>query len=339
VPGGRPVLYRLFVRAVTITETKDLEWAERPDPVPGDTQLLVAVAAAGLNKADLMQRDGYYPPPAGIPADIPGLEFAGEVIAAGGSVSQFKVGDGVMALVGGGAQAELALTDEATAIPIPDSQSMAAAGGFMEIAATAFDALFTQAELSAGEKLLVTGAAGGVGAFAIQLGAAAGATVIASTRHSELGAQLIELRAAAVVAPNEAKEFGPFDVVLELVGGPGTADSVASLATGGRLVSIGVGAGARFELDLLVLMAKRARVMASTMRARPLLDRALVVREVQRRVLPLVESGEVVVPIAATYPMGAPSEAYERFSRGGKLGKIILVGAGDNVDLPLESSF
>jgi NADPH:quinone reductase-like Zn-dependent oxidoreductase len=140
------------------------------------------------------------------------------------------------------------------------------------------------------------------------------------------------------VAPSEVREFGPFDVVLELVGGPGTADSVGSLATGGRLVSIGVGAGARFELDLLVLMQKRASIMASTMRARPLIDRSMVIREVERRVLPFVESGEVVVPISATYPMAKPTEAYDRFSGGGKLGKIILLNGGDNVGERLQSS-
>lgn len=321
------------MRAVTITNEKTLEWAERPDPTPGDHDLLVAVGAAGLNGADLLQRAGFYPPPTGIPADIPGLEFAGEVIAIGVHTTGFKLGDRVMALVGGAAQAELAITDEKTALHVPEDMDLGAAGGFMEAAATAYDALFTQAGLTAGETLLVTGAAGGVGSVAIQLGAAAGATVVASTRHPELHAGLIELGAAATVVPSEANEFGPFDVVLELVGGEGTADSVASLATQGRVVVIGIGAGSKFELDLRLLMSKRGRIFSSTMRARPLAERAVVVANVGKRVIPFVESGALVVPLAASYPMPDVSHAYDRFARGAKLGKVVLVNAGTSVAL------
>jgi NADPH:quinone reductase len=324
------------VHAVTITEQRTLEWDERPDPVPGDYDLVVAVGAAGLNGADLLQRAGYYPPPVGIPADIPGLELAGEVVAAGERTTRFKVGDRVMALVGGAAQAELALADEKTALEIPEGMDLQAAGAFMEAAATAFDALFTQAGLGAGETLLVTGAAGGVGVTAVQLGAAAGATVVASTRHPELHASLIELGAAAAVPPSESKEFGPFDVVLELVGGDGTADSVATLATGGRLVVIGIGAGSKFELDLRSLMAKRGRIFSSTMRARPLAERALVVSAVEKRVVPFAESGALVVPIAASFPMPDAAKAYERFAAGAKLGKVVLVTGGTSV--PLEEA-
>ena len=210
------------MRAVTITADRGLEWAEHPDPVPGEYELLVAVGAAGLNGADLLQRKGYYPPPFGIPEDIPGLEMAGVVVEVGPRTTRFKEGDLVMALVGGAAQAELALTDERTAVPIPADLDLDAAGGFMEAAATAFDALFTQAGLGAGERLLVTGAAGGVGTCAVQLGEAAGATVVASTRHRELNNDLIELGALATVLPAQCAEFGPFDVILELVGGPGS---------------------------------------------------------------------------------------------------------------------
>jgi NADPH:quinone reductase len=286
-----------------------------------------------MNGADLLQRAGYYPPPVGIPAEIPGLEFAGEVIAVGIHTTGFKIGDRVMALVGGAAQAELAITDEKTAIEVPEDMDLQAAGAFMEAAATAFDALFTQAGLGAGETLLVTGAAGGVGVTAVQLGAAAGATVVASTRHPELHAALIELGAAAAVPPSEAKEFGPFDVVLELVGGEGTADSVTSLATGGRIVVIGIGAGSKFELDLRLLMSKRGRIFSSTMRARPLAERAVVVAHVAKRVVPFVESGALVVPIAASFPMPDASQAYERFAAGAKLGKVVLVNAGTSVAL------
>jgi NADPH:quinone reductase len=323
------------VRAVTITSGGGLEWAEHPDPSPGDHELLVAVGAAGLNAADLLQRRGLYPPPHGIPADIPGMEFAGEVVAVGSKVTRFKVGDRVMALVGGAAQAELALTDERTAVEIPEEMEVAAAGSFMEAAVTAFDALFTQAGLGSGESLLVTGAAGGVGVAAVQLGSATGAVVVASTRNTDFSSNLIELGAAAAVPPATAKEFGPFDVVLELVGGEGTNDSVNSLATGGRLVVIGVGAGAKFELDMLALMSRRARIMGSTMRARPLAARATVISELERRVIPLVDSGRLVVPIAETFPMPAAPRAYDRFAAGAKLGKVVLLTGGAEMTMEM----
>jgi NADPH:quinone reductase-like Zn-dependent oxidoreductase len=323
------------VRAVTITAGGGLEWAEHPDPVPGDHELLVAVGAAGLNAADLLQRRGFYPAPPGVPQDIPGMEFAGEVVAAGGKTTRFKVGDRVMALVGGGAQAELALTDERTALEVPEDMDLEAAGGFMEAAVTAFDALFTQAGLGTGETLLVTGAAGGVGVAAVQLGSATGAIVIASTRHPEFDSSLIELGAAAVVQPGNAMEFGPFDVVLELVGGEGAADSVTALAIGGRMVVIGVGAGAKFELDMLALMSRRARIMGSTMRARPLAGRATVISELERRVIPLVDAGRIIVPVAERFPMPAAERAYDRFAAGAKLGKIVLVAGGAEVTLEM----
>ncbi len=326
------------MRAVTITDGAGLEWVEHPDPVPGDHELLVAVGAAGLNAADLLQRRGFYPAPPGVPPDIPGMELAGEVVATGAKTTRFKVGDRVMALVGGGAQAELALTDERTALEIPEDMHIEAAGGFMEAAVTAFDALFTQAGLGAGETLLVTGAAGGVGVAAVQLGSATGAIVVASTRHPDFNGPLIELGAAAVVQPGGAKEFGPFDVVLELVGGEGAAESVASLGIGGRLVVIGVGAGSKFELDMLALMSRRARIMGSTMRARPLAGRATVISELERRVIPLVDSGMLVVPVAEAFPMPAAERAYDRFGAGAKFGKLVLVTGGAEMTLEMPPS-
>ncbi|MFZ0665246.1 MAG: zinc-binding dehydrogenase [Acidimicrobiales bacterium] len=339
--GGGPSAARPLpfgVHAVTITSEHGLEWSEHPDPVPGETDLVVAVTSAGLNAADLLQRLGLYPAPPGFPQDIPGMEFAGEVVAIGPRVSRFEIGDRVMALVGGGAQAELAITNEATALEVPEDLDLDAAGGFMEAAVTAYDALIVQAGLAAGEKLLVTGAAGGVGIVAVQLGAAAGATVIASTRHPELESGLIEFGAAIAVPPVEANEFGPFDVILELVGGDGTGESVSSLAIGGRLVVIGVGAGSRFQLDMLSLMQKRARISGSTMRSRSLAERAVIISAVERRVLPFVDSGAMVVPLAASFPMPHAAQAYDRFSAGAKLGKIVLMSEATNKQLTLESA-
>ena len=168
------------MQAIVIEDGR-LAWRERPDPAPGDHELLVAVRAAGVNGADLAQRRGAYPAPPGWPPDIPGLEMAGEVVAAGARVTRFAPGDRVMALVGGGAQATLATVDEAHALAVPVGVAWPEAGGFMEVYATAFDALFAQAGLALGERILVTGAAGGVGCAGVQLAAIAGAHVVAST--------------------------------------------------------------------------------------------------------------------------------------------------------------
>ena len=250
------------MRAVTISDGR-LVVAERPDPQPGRGELLVRVAAAGINGADLHQVRGAYPAPPGSPPDIPGLELAGEVAAVGPGVFRFGPGDRVMAVVGGGGQAELAVVHERTAIPVPDELGWPEAGGFPEVVTTAHDALFTQAGLGLGDRLLVHGAAGGVGTAAVQLGAAAGARVVASVRNPGHHQAVAELGAAVVADPAQAFEHGPFDVILELVGAPNFPANLDALATGGRLLVIGVGAGAAVDLDLRKLMARRTRVLGS----------------------------------------------------------------------------
>jgi NADPH:quinone reductase len=192
-----------------------------------------------------------------------------------------------------------------------------------EVFTTAHDALFTQAGLEPGERLLVHGGAGGVGTAAIQLARAAGARVYATVRNAELRAQVAEL-GADVLAPDDFADRGPFDVILELVGAPNLPADVAALATGGRITVIGIGAGAKGELNLGALMFKRGRVHGSMLRARPLEEKAMTAREMERSVLPLLESGSVRVLIAATYRLENAAEAYERFAAGGKLGKIVL---------------
>jgi NADPH:quinone reductase-like Zn-dependent oxidoreductase len=208
-------------------------------------------------------------------------------------------------------------------MPVPDALDWPAAGGTPEVFTTAHDALFTQARLGPGERLLVHGAAGGVGCAAVQLGVAAGAHATATVRNSELHEQVAALGAEAI-APEGFAEHGPFDVVLELVGAPNLGDDVASLATGGRICVIGVGGGAVGELNLLALMGKRGSIHASTLRARPLEEKAQTARLVERHVLPLLASGAVEVPVAATFPLERVADAYERFAAGGKLGKIVL---------------
>jgi NADPH:quinone reductase len=311
------------MRAVTI-EDGNLAVRERPDPVPGYGQLLVRVRAAGLNGADLHQIKGGYPAPPGSPPDIPGLELAGEVAATGPGVFDHQPGDRVMALVGGGAQAELALVHERVASPVPETVSWAEAGGFPEVFTTAHDALFTQCGLVTGERVLVHGAAGGVGTAAVQLAANAGARVTATVRNRDHHAAVAGLGAERVLAPDELEDAGPFDVILELVGAPNFPANFDVLATGGRISIIGTGAGGRIQFDLRHLMMKRARMVGSTLRARPLEQKADAARRIEAHVLPALAAGRIRVPVAATYPMDQVEQAYDRFRAGGKLGKLVL---------------
>ena len=312
------------MRAATIVN-RALQVTEVPDPTPGAGELLVRVRAAGLNNADLLQVVGGYPAPPGSPQDIPGLEIAGEVVATGPGVFRFKIGDRVMAVVGGGAHAEHIVLHERTAMAIPDAMDWVQAGGFPEAFTTAHDAMFTQCRLTMGERLLVHGAAGGVGSAAVQLGIAAGADVVASVRSPERRANVAELGAFAV-PPEDFESHGPFDVILELVGAANLDGNIRSLNTAGRISIIGVsGGGAKTEIDLLALMQKRARVMGSTLRTRPLEQKAAAARAVEIQVLPAVAAGRVYVPIASTFPLQDVASAYTAFSAGGKFGKIVLV--------------
>ncbi len=279
---------------------------ERPDPAPAEGELLIRVHAAGINGADLAQRAGRYPPPPGAPVDIPGLECAGEVVS---------TGEQVMALLPGGGHAELVAVNEQHVLPVPDGIDWPAAGGFMEVYATAHDALFTQAQLRAGERLLVNGAAGGVGSAAVQLGVAAGATVSGTARRNadrvaELGARL--------------ESEGEFDVILELIGGDNLAQDVERLAMLGRLAVIGTGAGSKAKIEFGHLMRKRGRIHGSMLRARSAEEKALVVQRLREEVLPLLAAGRVTVPVHETYPLEQAQAAYDAFAAGGKFGKLVL---------------
>ena len=311
------------MRAVTIVEGQ-LSVAEHPDPQAGTGEVLVRVRSAGLNAADLLQVQGLYPPPADAPPDIPGLELAGEVLDLGPKCSRFEVGDWVMAVVGGGAQAELAVVHERLAMPVPAGLGLLLAGGFPEAFTTAHDALFTQCDLQMGERVLVHGAAGGVGTAAVQLASAVGARVTATVRNPDLQDAVAELSGARVLAPDEFAERGPYDVILELVGAPNMEANLRALGTGGRIAVIGVGAGGRAELDLFTLMQRRGRIHGSTLRARPLEQKADAARRVEASVLPLVEAGLVTVPLSESFPLEQAATAYERFAAGGKLGKLVL---------------
>ncbi len=311
------------MRAATIRDG-EVVVAEHPDPQPGAGEVLVRVRAAGINGADIHQRAGHYPAPPGSPPDIPGLELAGEVAARGPGADRFAEGDRVMAIVGGGGQAELCTVHERQLMPVPDALDWPQAGGVPEVFTTAHDALFTQAGLRAGERLLVHGAAGGVGTAGVQLGAAAGAHVTATVRNADLRDEVAALGAHDAIDPEGFADHGPFDVVLELVGAPNVEADIGALALWGRIVVIGIGGGAKATVNLGALMGKRGTLRASTLRPRPLEEKAMTARAMERHVLPLFERGALRVPVAATYPLDAVAEAYERFTAGGKLGKIVL---------------
>jgi NADPH:quinone reductase-like Zn-dependent oxidoreductase len=295
---------------------------ELDDPIPKPTELLVKVASCGLNGADMLQATGNYPPPVGAP-DTPGLELAGTVVARGGDCRRFDVGDTVMAVVSGGGQAELCVVDESLAVPVAAVHDLSAMGGVPEVVSTAHDALFTQAGLQMGERVCVHGAAGGVGTAAIQLATAAGARVTATVRNQAVRSQVAAF-GVEVIDPADFVDAGLFDVILELVGAPNWPGNIQALAVEGRISVIGVGAGSKVEINLVHLMGKRAKVYASTLRARPLAQRAIVARRIERHVLPLLDSGKIRIPIADSFSLGEVEEAYKRFKAGGKFGKVVL---------------
>jgi NADPH:quinone reductase-like Zn-dependent oxidoreductase len=291
------------MRAAIIRDGR-IDVGDVPDPDAGDGELLIRIRAAGVNGADLAQRAGRYPPPPGAP-DIPGLECAGETAD----------GRRVMALLGGGGHAELVAVDARHVVDVPDAVDWSQAGGFMEVFCTAHDALFTQAELRPGERLLVNGAAGGVGVAAVQLGVAAGAAVTGTARRNAD-------RVAALGAATEPE--GEYDVILELVGGDNLAANLERLALNGRIAVIGTGAGARAEVDFGLLMRRRGRIHASVLRARSREEKALVVERVREEVVPLLAAGRITVPVHETYPLERAQQAYDAFAAGGKFGKIVL---------------
>ena len=296
------------MRAVVIEGGKVVA-AERPDPVPGTGEVLIRVRAAGVNNADLLQAAGKYPPPPGVPEDMPGLEAAGEAV---------ETGERVMALLPGAGQAELVAVDERHVLFVPANVEWPAAGGFMESFATAHDALFTQAELRAGERLLVNGAAGGVGTAAVHLAVAAGVEVTGTARREE-SRELVRGLGAGT------EPEGAYDVILELVGGELLSRDVEQLAPHGRLVAIGTGAGARAQVDFGLVMRKRLRLLGSTLRARSAEEKALVIARLAEDALPLLAAGRIAVHVQQAYPLEQSQAAYEAFAAGGKFGKLVLV--------------
>ena len=300
---------------------------ERPDPVPRSDEVLVEVRFAAINPADLAQRNGSYPPPPGPPQDVPGLDVAGRVVACGEAVRDWKEGDRVFGLVGGGGLAGRVAVHERHVVRIPDALDDQAAAATPEVFVTAHDAVFTQAGLRMGEVLLVNGANGGVGTAAVQLGVAAGARVFGTARSDE-GRDVVAGLGGRPLDPAGFSEAvraeGGADVVLELVGGPNLGPDLDALAPRGRIVVVGTGAGGGTELSLGKLMGKRARLFGTVLRARPLEEKAAAIRAFAREVVPLLADGRVKPIVDAVFPVDEAAAAFDRLATPGKVGKVLL---------------
>ena len=301
---------------------------ERPDPEPGPEDVVVAARFAGMNPADLHQRLGRYPAPPGAVADVPGLEVAGTVVAAGDRVTAWEVGQRVFGLVAGGGLADRVVVHERCAALVPERLSDAEAAATPEAFITAHDAVFTQGGLRPEETLLVHGASGAVGSGAVQVALAAGATVLGSVRSDEAAAVVAELGAEALRDENVAAAVSVAtggrgaDVILELVGAPHFPANMELLATSGRIVVVGVGAGSTIELDLLELMRRRAVIRGTVLRARPLEAKANAVRAFEREVVPMLADGRVHARVDATFPADEVHDAFDRLE--GRSGKVLL---------------
>lgn len=312
------------MRCVVITEG-NLEVHERETPNPGPLDVVVAVRGAGINAADLMQRDGHYPAPEGWPVDVPGMELAGVVSAVGDRVHEPLLGRRVCAVVGGGAQATHCLVPSEHLLFVPDHVSWDQAGGFPEAFTTAHDALVTQAHLSAGERVLISGSTGGVGIAAVQIAHALGAHVIAVTRTPEHHERLRECGADETVTLGQVGHVGRVDVVLELVGAAHLGIAQTVLNPFARVVVIGIsGGGSRVELDLRSFMGTRSTLTGSTLRSRSRKEKGEVADRVSQTLVPRWRTGEVHVPIAQSFALGEVARAYEYFAQPGKFGKVVL---------------
>lgn len=306
-----------------------LRVAERPDPVAGPGQIRIRVRAAGVNRPDLLQRLGAYPPPPGA-SDILGLEVAGEVDQVGEDVARWRVGDKVCALLGGGGYADYAVVDARHALPIPDSLDFVQAAALPETLFTVFTNVFEAGRLQAGETLLIHGATSGIGVMAIQMARAAGARVVATSRGAakaeaakRLGADA-SLDASSVDLAAEIAKAGGADVILDMVGSAYSAINLNALKPFGRWVVIATLTGPMAEVDLMKVMMKQATLTGSTLRRRPADEKARLAAAIEARAWPWVASGQVAPPIDATFPLDQAALAHLRLEAGEHVGKIVL---------------
>jgi putative PIG3 family NAD(P)H quinone oxidoreductase len=323
------------MHAVVITEPGDpdvLRWTEVEDPVAGPDEVVVDVAASGVNRADLMQRQGMYPPPPGA-SPYPGLECSGTIGATGPGVTGWQPGDRVCALLSGGGYAQKVAVPAGQLLPAPASVGLVEAAAFPETACTVYSNVFAGARLAQGETLLVHGGASGIGTMAIQLAKSAGATVAVTAGSRQKLAACRELGADILInyqeedfaeKIREATDGRGADVILDIIGAAYLARNVDALAADGRLVTIGMQGGRKAELDMGKLMTKRGTIMATTLRARPAAQKAAIVRAVREHVWPLIDEGKVRPVIHLELPMWEAPEAHRIMAASTHTGKILL---------------
>lgn len=324
------------MRAIVIREPGGadvLSLREVPPPALPAFFVRVGVRYAGVNRADLLQRAGVYPAPPGVPADIPGLEYAGVVREVGEGVTRFSPGDRVCGLVGGGAYAEEVVAHEGEIAKVPAAIDDLAAGAVPEVLVTAYDALLLRAGLTPGESVLIHAAGSGVGTAAIQLAKAIGCYVIATSRTEDKLARCRELGADVAISVKEASFASTVrevtagrgaDVVLELAGGAYVAEDVRAAASQGRIVVVGLTAGARADLDLRLLLSKRLTITGTVLRSRPLAEKIRAAEVLERHALPLVAAGRVRPVIDRVLPLGEAAVAHELVASNTSFGKVLL---------------
>jgi len=324
------------MHAVVITEPGDpdvLQWTEVEDPVPGQGEVLVDVAGSGVNRADMMQRQGFYPPPQGA-SPYPGLECSGTVAAVGPEVTGWRPGDAVCALLTGGGYAEKVAVPAGQLLPVPASVSLRHAATLPETACTVYSNVFLGAGLKAGETLLVHGGASGIGTMAIQLAKQAGATVAATAGSAEKLKSCRELGADITInyhdedfvqAIKKATQGRGADVILDIIGAAYLARNIDALAPDGRIAIIGLQGGRKAELDLSKLMAKRGTISCTTLRARPREQKADIVRAVREQVWPLVDAGAIRPVVHCELPLAEAAEAHRIMTASTHTGKILLL--------------
>ena len=328
-----PLPTRMTVIAISAPGGPEvLKPEERDVPKPGASEILVKVAAAGVNRPDVMQRKGQYPPPPGAP-DIPGLEIAGEVVAIGDKVTRWKIGDKVAALVAGGGYAEYCLADESVALPLPKGFSMTQAAALPETFMTVWHNAFQRGGLKSGETILVHGGSSGIGTTAIMLAKAFGATVIVTAGSPEkcqackkLGADFaIDYKTEDfVAATKEATGGRGADLILDMVGGDYVERNHDTAAVEGRIVQIATQQGFKVPINLLKIMQKRLTHTGSTLRPRPVADKAMIARDLEANAWPLLSAGKIKPAIDSTFPLKDAAKAHARMESSAHVGKIVL---------------
>ncbi|KQY57539.1 MULTISPECIES: NAD(P)H-quinone oxidoreductase [unclassified Nocardioides] len=320
------------MRAVIVAEPggpEALTVVDLPDPEPAPGEVVVRVAATAVNRADTLQRQGFYPPPPGA-SDVLGLECSGTIAAVGEAVTEWQVGDKVCALLAGGGYAELVAVPAGQVMPVPEGVTLVEAAAIPEVACTVWSNVFMVAGLQPGEKFLVHGGAGGIGTFAIQLASAMSSKVFTTAGSAEKLTICAELGADVTINYREEsfldvmKEAGGADVILDNMGAKYLTDNVKALATEGRLVIIGMQGGAKGELDIARLLSKRGAVIATSLRARPTEEKSAICGSVVEHIWPLIEDGQVRPVVHTTLPLDRIAEAHQLMEDSGHVGKILV---------------